>query len=186
MTQNFNIIIIRHFKTVNDKKNKEEKIIYKDAFEQSKPFIKFIKKYVDKYNKINKIKFISSPQDRTIMTGLIISTILKSDIIENRIKKIIIEDPIIEEVIDRDPHKKKHIITCKVLKEQISKEYDENTLYIFITHSSLIYNTFSCLLNSYLKDKIEFFAEKIHSYSLSYIIKSNNKISYEFNKNLKN
>lgn len=185
MTKNFNIIIIRHFKTTNNK-NKEEKIIYEDAFDQAKPFINFINKYINKYDKIDKIKFISSPQDRTIITGLIISSILKSDIIENKIKKIIIEDPIIEEVIDRDPHKKKHITTCKVLSKKISEEYDENTLYIFITHSSLIYNTFSCLLNSHLKNKLDNFAEKIHSYSLSYIVKRNNKITYEFNKNLKN
>jgi len=184
MVKNFNILILRHFKT--EGKHQEEKIIYKDAFEQAKPFIQFIKKYIEKYNNVNRIVFVSSPQERTIMTGLILSSILKGEIIEQKMKKIDIIDPVIDKAIDRDPHKKKHVKTCKILKQKINNEYKEDDLYIFVTHSSLIYNTFKCLLNNFAKTEKDDFSERIHSFSVSSITKVNNRLTYEFNRNLKN
>jgi hypothetical protein len=179
-----NIFIIRHFKTFVDS-NDVEKINYEKGFEHSKPFVDFIGKFIEKNSKINKIKFITSPQDRTIITSLIISSDLKTNILKDKIRNIEIIDPIIDKKIDRDPHKKRKNYRCNYLKKQIYSEFDENTIYIYITHSSVIYNSFKCIIDSVSNKITTDFNEKIHGFSLSYLIKSKDKIVFEFNKNMK-
>lgn len=177
------IIVLRHFKTYTDTK-RQEKIIYDDAFEKTKPYIDFIIKVLEKNANIKNIKFICSPQERTIMTGLILSSSLKSKIITNEklIKNIDISDPIIEKNIDRDPKKERLI---KYYLETKNKYYDDDTICIFVTHSSIIYNLYKCILEDIKNIELENFNKKIKSYSMSYIYKNKNKIYNKFNINMK-
>jgi len=181
---NINLIIIRHFKTFRDQKN-NEKIKYNNAFEHSTSFIKFIKNTLDKSPEINNIKFITSPQERTIITGLIISNCIKNEIIEKKIKNNIkITEPVIDDILDRDPNKEKEKDMHDYFKNN-SLNFNSNTLYIYITHSSVIYTFFKCLMD-FLKVSTTFDLEKhISSYSLTYVGKKENTIKYKFNKNMK-
>ena len=179
-----NIFIIRHFKTFYDS-NDLEKIRYEKGFDQSKFFVEFIGKFIDKNPKINKIKFITSPQDRTIITSLIISSNLKTYILKQKIRNIEIIDPVIDKQVDRDPKKKRKDNVCGYFKNKIQSEFNDNTIYIYITHSSIIYNTFKCIIDNMVHKTTTDFNEKIHGFSLSYLIKSKDKIHFEFNKNMK-
>jgi hypothetical protein len=177
---NKHIIIMRHFETFKDKHGKE-KIYYDDSNDKSVVFVNFIKDYINKHPDINKIKFYSSNHERTLMTSLIVSSCIKSEIINGNFKKINIDDPSINNIIDRDPSKKKHIKRCEIINQKINNKLKDDTLYIFITHSSVISNLFYCFVNMFAKKDFKTKSEKIHSYSLSYITKIDNKLTWDFN-----
>lgn len=179
------IIIMRHLKTYKDTK-KQEKIIYDDAFEKTKSYVAFLIKVLEKNANITNIKIVCSPQERTLMTGLILSSSLKSQFIKNdKLKKNInIMDPIIEKHIDRDPKKERN---NKYYLDAINTHYKTDTICIFITHSSIIYNLYKCILENIKNIKLDDFDKKIKSYSLSYIYKNKNKnkIYNKFNIDMK-
>lgn len=201
MGKNLNIILIRHFKTFYDS-NKNEKIDYEDSFDYATLFINKIKEHIDKYENIKKIKFISSNQDRTLMTSLVISSKIKSDILNNKFKKIKIYDPKINDMVDRDPNKKNKEKMSKYFNKKI-KKFDQDTLYIIISHSSVIYNLFNCILescsginlnnhnpnnnNQYNNQHNNQYNNHlhIHSFSISWIFKYNNIVDYELNQKIK-
>lgn len=181
--ENKYLMLIRHFETYYDKKN-NEKIKFDESFKKADMFVKYIKKFIDKYPDIKKIKFYTSDQDRTIMTSLVLSSILKSEIIKNNIKNIKIYDPIIDNIIDRDPKKNKSDKICQEFQNMIKNEMKENTLHIYITHSSIIYNLFKCILYYLFGEKFNDSNKKIHNYSISYVAKNYDKIHYNFNKKI--
>lgn len=165
MTNIKNIIIIRHFKTSHDSDN-NEKIIYDNALIDSNLFINFIYKYLKENTYIKDITFISSPQDRTIMTSLIICSHLKTAL---KNKDYNINDPIIDNILDRDPNKKINLdILKKYLKKEINEKFNGDTLYIFVTHSSIIYNLYKSIIEIYSKE-IDFSKKHIYTNSLTYI-----------------
>lgn len=179
------ILIIRHLKTYIDTK-RQEKIIYDDAFEKIKSYVDFILKVAEKNSNIKNIIIVCSPQERTLMTALILSSSLKSKIIasENNklIKNIHISDPIIEKNIDRDPKKERN---KKYYLDTMNKYYNNDSICILITHSSIIYNLYKSILEYIKKIKLENFEKKIKSYSMSYIYKDNHKIYNKFNVDMK-
>ena len=177
------LMLIRHFETFQNSKNKE-KIKFKESFNKSIWFIDFIEIYIKKYPQIKKIKFFTSEHERTIMTSLILSSSIKSEILKNKFLNIQIFDPIINDMIDRDPKKKNKKNVCIYFKKNIEELFEEDTLYIYITHSSIIYNLFKCILENILNTKFEHFNKRIHDYSISCIAKTNDKLSYIFNKKI--
>jgi len=184
-----NIIIMRHFKTFDDFFG-NQKIIYDKSLIQSNLFVDFIINHLTTNKYINKIKIYTSNHERTIDTVNILISKLKSKIIKKKIKSIEIFDPIISNTIDRDPLKKKHINICQKIKNEIESKLKHDTLYIFTTHSSLIYNLFECFLNIYADKNKELINLKkikkhIHSYSLSFISIKNDNLKYKFNINMK-
>ncbi len=180
MHTNKHIIIMRHFETFINKFGKE-KIHYNDSNDKSIIFINFIKNYINKYDDITKIKFYTSNHERTLMTSLILSSSIKTHIINDNFKKIDIDNPVVNNIIDRDPSKKKHIKRCEIINEKINNKLKPDTLYIFVTHSSIINDFFYCFVNMYAKKDFKIKNEKIHNYSLSYITKINNKLTWDFN-----
>ncbi len=174
------LMIIRHFETYKN----SEKIKFNDSTAKSQIFIDYIKKYIKKYPNITKIKFYTSNQDRTIMTSLILSSNLKNEIINNTISNLQIFEPEINDVLDRDPKKIKKHDTCKNFKNIIKKIMDDSTLYIFITHSSVIYNLFKCIIKFFTDEEFNDPNKKIHHYSVSTLVKYDNKIHHNFNKKI--
>ena len=174
------IMIIRHFETVEGK----EKIKFNESFEKSQLFINYIENFINKYPHINKIKFYTSDQERTIITSLILSSNLKGEIIKNNIHDLQIYDPIINNKIDRDPKKKNKSKICKYFKNMIEKSLDDETLYIYVTHSSVIYNLFKCMVDYFIGEIIDDFDKKIHKYSISTIVNNNDSVNYNFNKKI--
>lgn len=179
-----NIIIIRHFETFKDKNN-NERIYYNKSLKKLEKFLEFIKKYINDNPEINKIKIFTSKYDRTIMTSLIISNGLKSKIINNKLRLIEIHDPIIMDIVDRDPQQLKHKEICNKIIYKIDNKLNENTLYLFITHSSLIHNIFNCFCKLYSSKSIKIPKTNIHNYSLSYMKKTKKSFEYDFNINMK-
>lgn len=179
-----NIIIIRHFETFEDT-NKNEKINYEKSLIKSPKYIEYIIKYINDNPNINKIKFYTSKYDRTIMTSLILCNGLKSQIILNKLKTIKIYDPIITDILNRDPHKKNHKEICNNIKNSINDKLKDDTLYLFVSHSSLIYNLFECLCKLYSSKYKGETKNRIHTYSLSFIKKTKNSLKYDFNVNMK-
>lgn len=179
-----NIIIIRHFETFKDENN-NERIYYNKSLKKLEKYLEFIIKYINDNPKINKIKFLTSKYDRTIMTSLIISNGLKSKIINNKLRTIEIHDPIITDIADRDPHKQKHKEICKKIIYEVDNKLSENTLYLFTTHSSLIYNIFNCFCKLYSSEYKKIPKTHIHTYSLSYMKKTKKSFEYDFNINMK-
>lgn len=190
MDKNKNIIIIRHFETFKDENN-NERIYYNESSRKLKKYLEFIEKYINNNSnannsqKINKIKIFTSNYDRTIITSLIICNGLKSEIISNRLKSIEIFEPVITDILDRDPHKKKHKEICKKITNDINNKLNEDTLYLFITHSSLICNIFNCFCKLYSNEYKKVSKSHIHRYSLSYIKKTKKICEYDFNINMK-
>lgn len=174
------LMIIRHFETYKNK----EKIKFNESFEKSQYFINYIENFIKKYPEIKKIKFYTSDQERTIMTSLILSSNLKSEIIKNKISNIHIYDPVINNKIDRDPKKKNKHHTCNYFKNIVDKSLSDDTLYIYITHSSIISNLFKCILEYLANDDIDDFNKRIHHYSISTVVKFNDKVHYNFNKKI--
>ena len=179
-----NIIIIRHFKTKKDNNNQEQ-IIYDNIYEIAQKYINFIVKILSKKSNINKIIMLMSPQDRTIITSLIISTLIKNEIIKNNITGISIIEPEIDKILDRDPYKIKKKKISNNIYEKITS-FDQNTLYIYVSHSSVIYNIYKNIVEYATQLKLKKFSEKITSYSLSYVIKNKDNYIYEFNKDILN
>jgi len=181
---NKNIIIIRHFETKKDNHG-NEKILYDKSLKKSIKFVNYIEKYLANNPNINKIKFYVSEQERTIITALILSNQIKSNIIQNKFVKIEIDEPIITNFINRDPKAKKQKIICDKIKNDFNSKIKNDILYIFVSHSSVIFNLFECFCKSYYYKYNEKYSKKIHSYSLSFISKKNNMLEYDFNLNLK-
>ena len=183
MTNTKNIFIIRHFKTSYDS-DKNERLIYDNALKDSNLFVNFIYKYLKENSYIKNITFISSPQDRTIITSLIICNHLKT-VLKN--KDYNINDPIIDNILDRDPNRKiKLDILKKYFKKEINEKFNEDTLYILITHSSKIYNLYKSIIEIYSKE-IDFSKKHIYTNSLTYIqiIDKNNDYKKSDNKKKK-
>lgn len=183
MEQQFYLLILRHFKTTKDSK-KNEKIIYDDAFDRSESFANFIIIFLKEHPNIHKVKFITSPQDRTIMTALVISSMFKTKIFEDKIIDIEIIDPLIDKMIDRDPHKKKKNAIFKYFKNNIRKDNSKHTLYVYVSHSSIIHNMFKAIVNICSNNNILVRKEHIYAYSLSYIFNNGYDLTYEYNKNM--
>jgi hypothetical protein len=181
--ENKYIMLIRHFESYYDSYN-HEKIKYKDSFYKSIIFAEYIKKIIKEFPEIKKIKFYTSDHEITIMTALVISSTLKSELIKNNLPKIEIYDPVIDNIVDRDPKKIKAKYTCKSFHNLIEKKLKHDTLYIYITHSSIISNLFSCILDYLSNKKNENFHKKIYNYSFSYIIRFNDKVSWVYNKKI--
>lgn len=179
-----NIIIIRHFETFEDS-NKNEKIDYEKSLKKSGKYIEFIQNYIIENPNINKIKFFTSKHDRTIMTSLILCSGLKTKIISNQLKSIEIFEPAIIDILDRDPLKINHKKVCNKIKNNVNDKLNDNTLYLFITHSSLIYNLFTCFCKLYSSKYKSESKTHIHTYSLSYIKKTTGSLKYNFNINMK-
>lgn len=171
-------VIIRHYKT--EKHHHKENIIYNKTFDKSKSYVKMIVKLCNK-SKFNKITFVCSPQDRTMMTSLILSSALKSYFIANRIHNIKIIDPIIDEKINRDPHKNKSFTDY----EKVIKKYDDSSntksLVIFITHSSVIHSLYKSIMYYYTQDRVQVNPTHIKTWSLSYAMVTNGKFYHKFN-----
>lgn len=174
------IMIIRHFETFKG----IEKIKFNKSFEKSQLFINYIESFINKYSDIKKIKFYTSDQERTIMTSLILSSNLKSEIIKNKFTNLKIYDPIINNKIDRDPKKKNKNQTCNYFKNTIEKSLDDETLYIYVTHSSIIYDLFKCIVDYFIGEQIDDFNKKIHRYSISTIVNNKDMVNYNFNKKI--
>lgn len=179
-----NIIIMRHFETFEDSKG-NEKIKYEKSLDKSEKFINFIKEYIEKNKNINRIRFYTSKHERTIISALIICNKLKSNIILNKLSPIDIHDPVITNLIDRDPNKKKYKNNCIKIKNEIDSKLKKDTLYIFVTHSSTIYNLFRCFYKLYSSNYNEKFVNKIHSYSLSFLTKNKKDLIFDFNINMR-
>jgi hypothetical protein len=158
-------IIIRHFKTHNNKIN------YKDSYDEATPYINFITKYIKKYG-IKKIKIKTSPIERTLLTALVLYIKIKD------IENISVSKPVIDENLVRDPLQKN--------KDSIIKYYKKNyktksRLVINITHSSTYPQVFTGLMQGMnIYNNITNIA-KIHTHSLSYITDYNNKKKYGYN-----
>ena len=178
--ENKYLMIIRHFETHKN----SEKIKFNNSFTKSQMFINYIKKFIKKYTNIKKIKFYTSNQDRTIITSLILSSNLKNEIINDTILNLQIYEPEINDILDRDPKKIKKNDTCKYFKNIIKKSMDNDTLYIYITHSSVIYNLFKCIVKNITNEKFDIPDKRIHSYSMSTFVKCDDKIHYSFNKKI--
>ena len=179
-----NIIIMRHFETFEDS-NGNEKINYEKSLDKSENFINFIKEYIEKNKNISRIRFYTSKHERTIISALIMCNKLKSNIILNKLGPIDIYDPIITDLIDRDPQKKKYKNNCIKIKNEIDAKFKSDTLYIFVTHSSTIYNLFECFFKLYSSKYNEKFVNKIHSYSLSFLTKKKKNLIFDFNINMR-
>lgn len=179
-----NIIIMRHFETFEDSHG-NEKINYNQSLDKSENFIVFIKEYIEKNKNINKIRFYTSKHERTIISALILCNKLKSNIISNKLNPIEICDPIITDLIDRDPNKKKYKNNCIKIINKIENKLKNDTLYIYVSHSSTIYNLFNCFYKLYSPKNSEKFINKIHSYSLSFLTKKKNRLIYDFNINMR-
>jgi hypothetical protein len=176
-----NIIIFRHFETWIDDKG-QERIYYEKSLKKSEKFIKFIIKYISDKQYINKIKFHTSEHDRTIMTSLILVSKLKSEMIVNNMKQIKIYEPTIIDILNRDPSKKKYKKNCDKFKNKINNKLKDDTLYIYVTHSSTIYNLFKYMCKFYSRGKFKKnYIDKIHTYSLSFISKVDKHLTYDFN-----
>lgn len=166
-----NIIIIRHFKTCNERINYEESLIISDNF---------IKKIIEhmEYNNINDIIIYTSDTDRTIVTALILVVKLKD-------YNINVKFPQIENNLNRDPFHERIEITQNYFD---NFKFDNNKLVIFITHSSVYEYLYKILLlklsNKILKDNIFDLKKnntRIFSYSMSYINLKNDKLKSKFN-----
>lgn len=171
-------VIIRHYKTV--KHHHKENIIYDKTFDKSKPYVKMIIKLCDK-SKFNKITFVCSPQDRTIMTSLILSSALKSYFIKKKISHIEIVDPIIDEKINRDPRKTKTFTDYEKVINKYDHGPNSKSLIIFITHSSVIHSLYKSILYHYTQVHDQTKSTHIKTWSLSYAMVTNDKFYHKFN-----
>ena len=167
--------IIRHFKTLKG----TEKINYASSYSEAEPFIKKLKKLIIN-NNIELIKIKTSPQDRAVLTALILFIKLK-DILSTDSTKII--KPEIDKYLDRDPSKNN---TDKIIKYYIKycskKSKSDKVLVINITHSSVYQTIYKAMLDGMTNKNNELKKEKIHANSLSFIeYISNDKLNWKFN-----
>lgn len=166
------IIILRHFKTKNNKVN------YDNSYEESEAYIKFIYSYIKKH-KIKNIIFECSPQDRTWITCLTLYTILRT-----KSNEYSMELPTVNEILDRDPQKIKKGLINNYYVDKKKQKNDDKTLIIYGTHSSVYQTIFNSVISQY-SNSTKIRNEKIHSNSLSFITINKASIQYGFNLNMK-
>ncbi len=163
-------IIIRHFKTKNDK------IDYNKCYDEAKPYVKFIKTYVEKYG-IYEIELRTSSYERTLMTSLIIYITLK-----DYLPHLVIEKPKIYKYLERQTNKLKQ---KEVINHFKKHNLTNNKLVINITHSSIYLKVFTGLIMGLSEENIDIdklIQERhIHSHSLSYLTDINDEVKYSFN-----
>ena len=70
---------------------------------------------------------------------------------------------------------------CNALNPKLNGD----TLYIFISHSSTILNLFEYFCKIYSSKYNKKYTNKIHSYSLSFITKTSDRLMFDFNINMK-
>ncbi len=164
-------IIIRHFKTKNDK------IDYTKCYEEAIPYIKFIKSYIEK-NNITEIEFNTSIYDRTLMTSLILFIELSESVGD----KYYIKKPVVSKYLERQTN---HIKQQNVINYFKSKYKTKGKLIISITHSSIYLKVFTGLIIGMNNDNVDIdtiVQEKhIHSHSLSYLTDKGDEVKYGFN-----
>lgn len=162
-------IIIRHFKT------KDDKINYSKCYLEAIPYIKFIKSYINKYN-IQEVEIYTSSYDRTLITSLILYIEL-NELFEN----IIIQKPVLNKNLDREVNSLKHQLIINNFK---SNYKTKGKLHINITHSSVYLKVFSGLLMG-MNDNVDINKvindTYIHTHSLSYLSDLDKEVKYGFN-----
>ncbi len=164
-------IIIRHFKTKNDK------IDYTKCYDEAIPYIKFIKAYIEK-NNITEIEFNTSLYDRTLMTSLILFIEL-SDSVGNNYD---ITKPVASKYLERQTN---HLKQQGVVNHFKSKYKTKGKLIISVTHSSIYLKVFTGLITGMNGDKVDIDSiakeKHIHSHSLSYLTDKGDEVKYGFN-----
>lgn len=164
-------IIIRHFKTKNDKIN------YSRCYEEATLYINFLKLYIEKYD-INEIEIETSSYERTLMTSLIIYIELQ----EQLNNKIHIHKPKLNKYLERQTDKTKQQSILNYFK---SYSNTKGKLIIKITHSSIYLKIFHGLLQGINNKEINIKKitdnTHIHSHSLSFITDIGDEIKYAFN-----
>ncbi len=164
-------IIIRHFKTKNDK------IDYTKCYDEAIPYIKFIKAYIEK-NNITEIEFNTSLYDRTLMTSLILFIEL-SDSVGNNYD---ITKPVVSKYLERQTN---HLKQQNVVNHFKSKYKTKGKLIISVTHSSIYLKVFTGLITGMNGDKVDIDSiakeKHIHSHSLSYLTDKGDEVKYGFN-----
>ena len=164
-------IIIRHFKTKNDK------IDYTKCYNEAIPFIKFIKAYIDK-NNIKEIEFNTSIYDRTLMTALILFIELSDSLGHN----YYIKKPVSSKYLERQTNQMKQQVIVNHFK---SKYKTKGKLIISVTHSSIYLKVFTGLIIGMNEDDVDIDSiaqeKHIHSYSLSYLTDKGDEVKYGFN-----
>jgi hypothetical protein len=164
-------IIIRHFKTKNDK------IDYTKCYEEAIPYIKFIKAYIEK-NNITEIEFNTSTYDRTLMTSLILFIELSYSLGNN----YNIAKPIVNKYLERQTNHMKQQVVVNHFK---SKYKTKGKLIISVTHSSIYLKVFTGLIIGMNEGDVDIdsIAEEkhIHSHSLSYLTDGGDEVKYGFN-----
>lgn len=162
-------ILIRHFKT------KDDKINYSKCYLESIPYIKFIKSYIDKYN-IHEVEIHTSSYERTLITALILYIEL-SELFKN----ITVQKPVLNKFLDRQINSLKHPVILNNFKCNYKTK---GKLFINITHSSIYIKVFSGLLlgmnenvdiNKVINDTY------IHTHSLSYLSDLDKEVKYGYN-----
>lgn len=168
------LLLIRHFRTDSD-----NKIDYVNSPKEAEPYIHFIIEYI-KSNNIELVEIFSSPQDRTFLTSIILSNILKDS---KDLNKIQINYPLINKMIDRDPSKERVEDTQKYFKKILKNNnfYIKNKLVIYITHSSIYYNIFKSIIDLLSGNNKLDIKQRIHRNSLSWIRFIDKKLKYNFN-----
>ena len=168
--------VIRHFKTLKG----TEQINYTDSYSEAEPYIKKLKELIND-NKIELVKIKSSPQDRAILTSLILYIKLKDILTQNSIK---IVKPEVEKYLDRDPSKKNtEKIKQFFIKYCSKKSKSEKVIVINITHSSVYHTVYKAMFDGMTgKNNKEPKKTHIHGNSISYIEYINDKtVNWEFN-----
>ena len=164
-------IIIRHFKTKNDKLN------YSKSYNEAVPYINFLKSYIEKYN-INEVIIYTSSYERTLMTSLIIYIELK-EILNH---KIYIQKPVLNKYLERQTNKTKHQSIVNHFKSAYNSK---GVLVINITHSSIYLKVFHGLLQGMNNEDLDINKivddTHIHSHSLSFLTDISSEVKYGFN-----
>ena len=164
-------IIIRHFKTKNDK------IDYTKCYDEAIPYIKFIKAYIEK-NNITEIEFNTSTYDRTLMTSLILFIEL-SDSLDHNYN---ITKPVSNKYLERQTN---HMKQQSIVNHFKSKYKTKGKLIISVTHSSIYLKVFTGLIIGMNESDVDIdsiIEEKhIHSHSLSYLTDRGDEVKYGFN-----
>ena len=170
-TNNNHHIIIRHFKTKNDKLN------YSKSYDEAVPYINFLKSYIEKYN-INEVIIYTSSYERTLMTSLILYIELK----EILNYKIHIQKPLLSKYLERQTNKFKQ----QSIVNHFKSDYNtKGKLIINITHSSIYLKVFHGLLQGMNSEDLDINKLvdniHIHSHSLSFLTDISSEVKYGFN-----
>ncbi len=167
-------IVIRHFKTYRNKIN------YKNNYDEARPYVSMIKKYID-MNGIKEIFIYTSPQERTIITSLVLHMYLRD------FQNVTVHKPKINDNLDRDPNKKNISGIYNYFYNYSKNHSSQNKkLFIHVTHSSVYSAVFLGLLcgtNNECPNSLEHLVnnKRIHSHSISWIKYFNGKMDFDFN-----